>query len=376
MNIPLTLASAVLPLLAADLPADEQPDSGTIVQRVVAVDNVTAWPNLTVLRDGTILATLFNQPAHGTAEGDVECWISRDGMSWEKRGTAAPHDRGANRMNVAAGLAGNGDLIVLAAGWSLKPSSKPGGAPLLDTPQRPWISRSADDGKTWSVDKQSFPVAETGMSDFVPFGDIVAGADGSLRVLCYASARDSKAAWLDRVNKVSMLRSDDDGRGWKVGSAISDRHNETAPFHLGHGKWLAAARSHEAKPALDLFRSDDDGKTWRLDRRLTEPGQIPADFLRLRDGRLLLSYGNRNAGQFGVVAKVSADEGSTWSSPITVVSDLTTRDCGYPSSVQLPGGEILTAYYAQGVAGHPRYHMGAVLWKLPTVASPPEKSDK
>jgi len=371
MNINLKMAFAVLPWLSA--PADEHPDSGTVVQRVVAIDSVTAWPNLTVLRDGTVIATIFNQPAHGTAEGDVECWASRDGRSWTKRGTPAPHDPGANRMNVAAGLAGNGDLLVLAAGWSLKPSAKPGGAPLLDSPLRPWVSRSADGGRTWDVDKQGFPAAETGMTELVPFGDVVPGADGSLRALCYAATRDSKLGYLERVNKVSMLRSDDDGRAWKVLSAISDRHNETALFHLGHGKWLAAARSHEAKPALDLFRSDDDGKTWRLDQRLTEPGQIPADWTRLRDGRLLLSYGNRIAGQFGVAVKVSADEGATWSSPITVISDLTSRDCGYPSSVQLPGGEILTAYYAQGVASHQRYHMGAVLWKLPVAAASSDK---
>jgi Neuraminidase (sialidase) len=371
MNITLKIAVAVLPLLSA--PAAEQPDSATVVQRVVAIDNVTAWPNLTVLRDGTISATIFNQPAHGTAEGDVECWTSRDGQFWEKRGTAAPHDPGANRMNVAAGLAANGDLLVLAAGWSLKPSAKPGGAPLLVAPLRPWVSRSKDGGRTWNVDRQGFPAAETGMTEFVPFGDIVPGADGSLRAVCYTATRDSKLGYLARVNKVSMLRSDDDGRTWKVLSAISDHHNETALFHLGRGKWLAAARSHEAKPALDLFRSDDDGKAWRLDQRLTEPGQIPGDLLRMLDGRLLLSYGNRIAGQFGVAAKVSADDGATWSKPITVVSDLTSRDCGYPSSVQLPGGEILTGYYAQGVAGHQRYHMGAVLWKLPVAAASSEK---
>jgi len=35
---------------------------------------------------------------------------------------------------------------------------------------------------------------------------------------------------------------------------------------------------------------------------------------------------------------------------------------GYPSSVQLEGDTILTAYYADGVAAHTRYHMGVVRW--------------
>lgn len=203
------------------------------------------------------------------------------------------------------------------------------------------------------------------MNEFMAFGDIVPGADGSLRALCYAVTRDTKFGDLKRAYKVSMFRSDDDGRTWKVLSAISDHHSETTPFHLGGGKWLAAARSREPIAALDLFRSEDDGKTWRLDQQLTKTSQHPADLLRLRDGRLLLSYGHRIPGQFGVAAKFSADDGATWSEPITVLSDLTDGDCGYPSSVQLPGGEILTAYYAHGVASHQRYHMGAVVWKLP-----------
>ena len=37
-------------------------------------------------------------------------------------------------------------------------------------------------------------------------------------------------------------------------------------------------------------------------------------------------------------------------------------DGGYPSSVQLSDGQVLTAYYASGIDGHARYHMGVVLW--------------
>jgi len=80
-----------------------------VLERYVAIDNVCAWPNLTRLRDGTITATIFNHPSHGRGEGDVECWSSQDGRFWKKRGTAAVHGSGSNRMNVAAGLAGNGD---------------------------------------------------------------------------------------------------------------------------------------------------------------------------------------------------------------------------------------------------------------------------
>ena len=44
------------------------------LQRIVAIENVCAWPNLTLLPDGTIFAILFNQPGHGTLQGDVDCY--------------------------------------------------------------------------------------------------------------------------------------------------------------------------------------------------------------------------------------------------------------------------------------------------------------
>ena len=71
------------------------------LERYVAVDNVCAWPNLTLLKDGTIVAAIFNHPSHGLAEGDVECWASIDGgRIWKLRGVPAPHEPGTNRMSL------------------------------------------------------------------------------------------------------------------------------------------------------------------------------------------------------------------------------------------------------------------------------------
>ena len=87
-------------------------------QRFVAIDNVCAWPNLTLLPDGSINTTIFGQPSHGQMAGAAECWNSKDGQFWTKVGIPAPNDPHTNRMNVAAGLAKNGDLLVLCSGWT------------------------------------------------------------------------------------------------------------------------------------------------------------------------------------------------------------------------------------------------------------------
>jgi len=117
----------------------------------------------------------------------------------------------------------------------------------------------------------------------------------------------------------------------------------------------AAARSN----GLDLYRSDDDAKTWTHRQKLTGPQQHPGHFTRLADGRVLLSYGNR-AEPKGVDVRISRDEGETWSEPVRAVDFQ--GDGGYPSSVPLPDGHVLTAYYASRIAAHRGYHMGVVIW--------------
>lgn len=353
------IVATVLAGALAGKPEAAEPAVPVIATRYVAIDNVCAWPNLATLRDGTIIATIFNKPTHGRAEGDVECWATSDGLFWSKRGTAAPHEDSANRMNVAAGKANSGDLLVLSSGWSLKKDDKGRIVSLVEV-LAPWVCRSSDGGATWKIDKESFPKAAEGRTQYIPFGDILPGGDGALRVASYA--RDIKT----KQDSVWMFRSADDGRTWEVQSRISDANNETAIFHLGSGKWLAAARSlGKTKQRIDLFRSDDDGKTWVASEPVSGASQHPGHLMRLKDGRLLLTYGNRIKGEFGVLARLSADDGKSWGEPLTLVNDLLSYDCGYPACAQMRDGKILTAYYSNGTAAHRRYHVGVVVWTPP-----------
>jgi hypothetical protein len=325
---------------------------------MVAVDNVCAWPNLTVLPDGTIIATIFNQPCHGLCEGDVECWASQDGgRTWTLRGTPTAHDPGTNRMNVAAGLAANGDLLVIASGWSHRPPK--GQTAGHGPPARvlaPWVCRSADGGRSWSVDKQALSEDTPAGRPGVPFGDILPGRDGALRVALYGGGPGTSFVY----------RSPDDGKTWGEPAMVTAKAvaHEPALFHLGKGNWLAAVRHN----GLDLYVSADDARSWSHRARLTGASQHPGHIVRLKDGRLLLSYGNRVEPK-GVDVRLSADEGQTWSDPLRVADFQ--GDGGYPSSVQLPDGQVLTAFYAQRTADHPRYHLGVVLWE-PAGAKPSE----
>jgi hypothetical protein len=332
------------------------------MDRYIAIDNVCAWPNLTLLRDGSIIATIFNQPCHGFWEGDVECWGSEDqGRTWKLRGTPALHAPTTNRMNVSAGLNRNGDFIVLASGWSKRlPIGQPHnheGAVCL----QPWASRSSDGGRTWEVTK-SFPVApEADMTEVIPFGDILLASDGSLCTSGYAGGLGKRDA---NYNSAYFFRSRDDGRTWGEGVFIGKgNYNETTPLHLGNGRWLAAARTVDQQGQLHLFTSQDDGRTWSFSHPISLAAQHPASLLRLADGRILLTYGNRCKGHYGIDVRISDNEGKTWYAPCQLV-DVKSHDLGYPSTVQLADGKMVTAYYCGGTAYHARYHMGSVVWEL------------
>ena len=66
------------------------------------------------------------------------------------------------------------------------------------------------------------------------------------------------------------------------------------------------------------------------------------------------------------MAKLSADEGKTWSAPLRLANTLS-GDCGYPSSVQRADGKIVTAWYSKASVNHDRYHMGIAIWEAPAL---------
>ncbi len=331
-----------------------------VLQRVVAIENVCAWPNLTLMPDGSVIAVLFNQPGHGTMQGDVDCYASRDGLQWEKRGSITQHEPDTIRMNHAAGLARNGDLLVLCSGWTnVKQPQRPKQAAFRDAVLRSWVLRSNDGGRTWSKSGAFPATASAEWTEHIPFGDIWTAQDGTLRTSCYqGQLADPTQSSKTKGWRSWCCRSDDDGQTWQPQSIIGPTHNETDIFPLGGKSWLAAARTAQ----MDLFRSDDDGATWSAPLQVTARNEINGHLTRLKDKRLLLSYGVRINERHGVCAKLSSDDGKTWSTPLRLARS-EVSDCGYPSSVQLANGKIVTAYYSKQAPECDHYHMGVAVWE-------------
>lgn len=337
-------------------------------ERFVAIDGACGWPNLSLLPNGKIAAIVWPQSNHGATEGAAECWISADhGLTWTKTSVPVPHEATRNRMNVAAGPIDD-KLVALVGGWDMRrpyvpgPSSgpyKPEGSVTL----APVPATSSDSGVTWKRFPQAeFPSRPAGRG-LVPYGRVAKLAERGIGVCLYGDG-------------VFFFTSSDGGASWtRRGTIVADAqtHNEANWVQLNNGDLYAAVRTY-GDQRLDGFRSKDGGRTWTFERALTMPLQIPADLLKLADGRVLLSYGARNRGLYGVWVQMGDAELKAWSAPMLLVdfegssefqhSPVPASDGGYPSTVQTTDGTFVTAYYTRGVPSHQRYHVGVVRWRV------------
>lgn len=155
-----------------------------------------------------------------------------------------------------------------------------------------------------------------------------------------------------RYYETWYLRSEDDGETWTFGTIGADPvkdvgHGETAIAQASNGDIVAMMRT-EPIPGSKMWvnRSSDRGKTWGEAKETPLHGH-PAHLLRLKDGRLLCSYGLRDQ-PIGIRVCISPDDGRTW--PAENIMTLRTgpdfkRDSGYPITLQADDGTLLTVYY-------------------------------
>lgn len=197
-----------------------------------------------------------------------------------------------------------------------------------------FMIRSTDGGVTWS-ERYRVPLNS-------PHGP-VALRDGRL---LYAG----KALWKD--DRVGICESKDDGRSWNWLATIEPREgDDPQKYHELHlvdtmnGQLLCHIRNHNAADAGQTLQceSSDGGKTWTRPRAIGVWG-LPSHLLRLKSGRLVMSYGHRRA-PIGIQIRISDNSGQSWSDSIAITQDAISSDMGYPSTVECDDGTMVTVWY-------------------------------
>ncbi len=198
-----------------------------------------------------------------------------------------------------------------------------------------WMIRSTDGGITWS---ERYPSIVNS-----PHGPIQLSDGRQL----YAGVK----LW-DPSRTVGVCQSADDGQSWTWLAEIPTRpgddaknYHELHAVEAGDGTIIVQIRNHNTADNRETLQceSKDGGKTWTIPHSIGVWG-LPSHLLRLSDGRLLMSYGHRRK-PFGIQARLSQDSGESWSEPLSIASDGVGGDLGYPSTVELSGGRLLTVWY-------------------------------
>jgi len=154
------------------------------------------------------------------------------------------------------------------------------------------------------------------------------------------------------------------------------KNNETHTVVLPSGKIISHIRIHRFDPGngalgwkeCTIYQSEslDGGKTFSAPHPVLPPmAGAPAHILRLKDGTLVSTYGARDyideSKKGAICALVSRDDGESWDT-VAIVPTSHAWDHGYPSTVELEDGTLLTAYYDQENDGNAI--IKAVTWSL------------
>ncbi len=208
-----------------------------------------------------------------------------------------------------------------------------------------WIIRSTDGGRTWS-DKIDCGVGS-------PHGPTQL-SDGRLLFIGNRKSQsiDVRTAGAAYAPVLCACESADDGLTWRWLTDIPQRAGDPLGcYHEPHavqapdGRIVVHIRHHGSRDTGHILQSEssDGGRSFSVPRDTGLVG-LPAHLLRLRDGRLLTTYGYRILPS-GNRASLSEDGGRTWGAPMILDEKPVARDLGYPSTVELADGSFLTVWY-------------------------------
>jgi photosystem II stability/assembly factor-like uncharacterized protein len=221
------------------------------------------------------------------------------------------------------------------------------------------FSYSTDRGHTWSGPFRLPLFDQPGIAARTDY--LVTGKHECLLFLT-AAKRDGQEG------RPLCVKTKDGGKSWQFVAWIADEPPGyaimPATIQLSANELLSAIRCHDGERNwIDTYRSLDLGKSWKRDQTpAPDLGEgNPASLIRLKDGRICLTYGYR-AEPYGIRARTSANGGRTWDREITIRDNGGGRDLGYPRSVERTDGKIVTVYYFHDAPLADRY-IAATIWE-------------
>ena len=319
------------------------------------------FPVVVTAANGALVAVARGGAGHLGLAGRIDVIRSQDGgLTWTAPTIVA--DSETDDRNPALGLSARGTLIL--AYYQVFSYDTQGRYVPREGSTSVWrclvrVTRSHDNGLTWEEPYAlSDPLLRTGSA----YGKIIQHGDTLImpiynRAIPELGAVNPEPPYFECSY---VVRSHDDGLTWGDPSLISVEAGETALLALPNGELIAVTRRQALERSLWSLRSADGGVTWSEPAQVTGAMQHPGDLLLLKNGDILLTYGNRNDPPCRIEGRVSRDGGHSWLPALLALSGqlrgyTTTSprraDLGYPSST-LRGDRGVTLYYCN--PAHPR----------------------
>jgi sialidase-1 len=328
-----------------------------------------AWPSLAGTSDGDLIVLFTRSEEHLGPDGAILLSRSTDkGRTWQRPVVVldSPID------DRESGITALRDGRLLAHFWStfhtresygsLPPDSYRRGVidrwiAFLERPayraaessSGAWSAVSTDGGRTWS-------------KLFRGHDSVHGGIELSEAELLLASYRE-------HPDTITVYAAAPPACSWSTVATIPSPGPASVSFcephilQLTSGRVIMMIRAtvrpyNDQDPRCVLWESysDDNGRTW-VDPFPTPLWGFPPHLLLLSDGRVLCTYGYRRP-PYGERACVSVD-GITWSPDDELVlrDDAPNGDLGYPASIEIEPGLILSVYYQPDVPPGTVQHM-------------------
>jgi len=330
--------SREITVVVKPVPARTPPD--VIVARRSDGRNVY-FPTAERLKNGQVAVVYYDSPDHVSPAGRISMVRSADqGRTWSPPTVVVDGPRDDRDPSIVE--TSQGTLLVSYFESDDTPSPSSRGV---------FVTRSEDAGRNWSP---PIPVTTT-LDGAATSAKIVQLDDGDLLVPIYGGRGGSRDA------VAVVVRSTDDGRTWAketettIASAPGVSFVEPALASVGDGRLIAMIRTEGAERNAQESYSIDGGRTWSPPVRTALVAQA-SDLLPLREGEdrsLLVHTWGDVSGRFGdsrptvmqVIRFREFPNTRFTSEPTLLHQGHCWSDEGYPSSVRMADGRILTVYY-------------------------------
>ena len=196
-----------------------------------------------------------------------------------------------------------------------------------------YFIRSFDNGRTWEKKPHLLQAPYFHETD----GPMVRMKDGSVIVAVNGRPKGPP-------DQAGIFRSTNRGETWELLSTVKANHDlqEVTVAELPDGRLVMMAR-----PEGDISWSRDHGHTWTAPVTFGMRMFAPSLYV-LRDGTLVCLHGSYGKGGLRVI--FSTDGGETWIAPAKGHGFLVDSSYGYGKAMELPDGTLFITYIATG--GH------------------------